>query len=136
MMPDPKAPWTALAHLFANFSFTQNVQWSDHACFNTSVKTILPSCLSINFLPKYLSILFQDAQTLLKIINSKRIELEAAEKRKTSVRIRSRRSTVMGKKLSAQIAALEVSGPIILLALLALNGYFLRVLSKLNIVYH
>ena len=45
---------------------------------------------------------------LKKVINSKKIELESSSGRKTSARIRSRRSMHDGKKLSAEIAALEV----------------------------
>ncbi len=45
---------------------------------------------------------------LKKIISSKKIELESGSGRKSSARIRSRRSMHEGKKLSAEIAALEV----------------------------
>ena len=51
---------------------------------------------------------FQDANGLKKVIKSKKIELESGSGRKMSARIRSRRSMHDGKKLSAEIAALEV----------------------------
>ena len=51
---------------------------------------------------------FQDANALKKVIKSKKIELESGSGRKMSARIRSRRSINDGKKLSAELAALEV----------------------------
>ena len=53
-------------------------------------------------------VFFQDANALKKVIKSKKIELESGSGRKMSARIRSRRSMHDGKKLSAELAALEV----------------------------
>ena len=57
---------------------------------------------------KNLWFFFQDANALKKVIKSKKIELESGSGRKMSARIRSRRSMHDGKKLSAELAALEV----------------------------
>ncbi len=62
-----------------------------------------------NNLPtRFLTCSVQDANMLKKVISSKKIELESGTGRKSSARIRSRRSMHDGKKLSAEIAALEV----------------------------